>query len=125
MKEMVVIMFKDNRYSKAFAEVESVLLTLDNSLKKKIPECVMKALSDNKDKKYIFNYDFNKTIYEQNISVEAKIMLSKIYKDYLCTEEEKQKWKEYDLFCTTKIEEAKKLKYKDEYLKFNKKRNIQ
>ena len=118
-------MFKDNRYSKAFAEVESVLLTLDNSLKKKIPECVMKALSDNKDKKYIFNYDFNKTIYEQNISVEAKIMLSKIYKDYLCTEEEKQKWKEYDLFCTTKIEEAKKLKYKDEYLKFNKKRNIQ
>ena len=44
---------------------------------------------------------------------------------YKGTEEEKQKWKEYDLFCTTKIEEAKKLKYKDEYLKFNKKRNKQ
>ena len=113
-------MFEEENYSKAYAEVEAVLLTLDDSLKKKIPENVMKALSENKDKQYIFDYDFNKPIYEQDISVDAKIMLAKIYKDYLCSEEEREKWKEFDLFRLTKIEEQKKQKYKGEYLKFKK-----
>lgn len=107
-------------YSKAYVEVETVLLTLDDSLKKKIPQNVMKALAENKDKKYIFDYDFNKPIHEQDISVDAKIMLAKIYKDYLCSEEEREKWKEFDLFRLTKIEEYKKQKYKGQYLKFKK-----
>lgn len=118
---MVIQMVNEENYSKAYVEVETILLTLDDSLKKKIPEDVMKALAENKDRKYIFTYDFNKPIHAQDISVEAKIMLSKIYKDYLCSEEEKEKWKEYDLFHLSKIEEIKKEQYKDAYLKFNKK----
>ena len=72
----------------------------------------MKALAENKDKEYIFTYDFNKLIHEQDISVEAKIMLAKIYKDYLCSEEEREKWKEFELFRLTKMEQHKKQKYK-------------
>ena len=72
----------------------------------------MKALAENKDKEYIFTYDFNKLIHKQDISVEAKIMLAKIYKDYLCSEEEREKWKEFELFCLTKMEQHKKQKYK-------------
>ena len=113
-------MFNEEEYSKAYLEVETVLLTLDDSLKKKIPENVMKALAENKDKKYIFDYDFTKTIHEQDISVEAKIMLAKIYKDYLCSDEEREKWKEFELFRLTKIEQHKKQKYKGKYLKFKK-----
>ena len=110
-------MFNEEEYSKAYLEVETVLLTLDDSLKKKIPENVMKALAENKDKEYIFTYDFTKPIHEQDISVEAKIMLAKIYKDYLCSDEEREKWKEFDLFRLTKIEEHKKQKYKGKYFK--------
>lgn len=113
-------MIKEENYFKAYVEVETVLLTLDDSLKKKIPENVMKALSENKDKKYIFIYDFTKPIHEQDISVEAKIMLTKIYKDYLCSDEEREKWKEFELFRLTKIEQHKKQKYKGKYLKFKK-----
>ena len=111
----------EENYSKAYTEVEAVLLALDDSMKKKIPEDLMRALAENKDKKYNFCYDLKKAIYEQAISIEAKIMLSKIYKDYLCSTEEKEKWKEFDLFYLTKMEWIKKAKYKDEYLKFNKK----
>lgn len=113
-------MFEEENYSKAYVEVETVLLALEDSLKRKIPQNVMKALAENKDKEYIFDYDFNKPIHEQDISVEAKIMLSKIYKDYLCSEKEKEKWKEFELFRLTKIEETKKEKYKDNYFKFKK-----
>ena len=113
-------MVKKENYSKAYAEVETVLLTLEDSLKRKIPQNVMKALAENKDKEYVFDYDFIKPIHEQDISLEAKIMLSKIYKDYLCSEAERKKWKEFDLFRLTKIEEQKKQKYKGEYLKFKK-----
>ena len=72
------------------------------------------------DKEYIFVYDFNKPIDEQDISTEAKIMLAKIYKDYLCSDEEREKWKEFELFRLTKIEQHKKQKYKGKYLKFKK-----
>ena len=113
-------MFEEESYSKAYVEVETVLLALEDSLKRKIPQSVMKALAENKDKEYIFVYDFNKTIDKQDISTEAKIMLAKIYKDYLCSEEEKEKWKEFELFRLTKIEETKKEKYKDNYFKFKK-----
>ena len=111
---------REKKYLKAYVEVETVLLTLDDSLKKKIPQNVMKALAENKDKEYIFVYDFNKTIDKQDISTEAKIMLAKIYKDYLCSDEEREKWKEFDLFRLTKIEEHKKQKYKGKYFKFKK-----
>ena len=113
-------MVNKENYSKAYLEVETVLLTLDDSLKKKIPQNVMKSLAENKDKEYIFVYDFNKTIDKQDISTEAKIMLAKIYKDYLCSDEEREKWKEFDLFRLTKIEEHKKQKYKCKYFKFKK-----
>jgi len=111
------------KYAKAYTEVEVVISILDDSLKKKIPTEIIQTLAENKDKEYVFNYDFNKPIYEQNICMEAKIILSTLYKDYLCSDEERKKWKEYDLFCLMKKEDAKKRDYKDAYIKFNKKSN--
>jgi len=114
-------MINKDIYSKAYTEVEAVLLILDDSLKKKIPEEIMKALKEKNDKEYIFNYDFSQPIHKQNICIEAQFILADIYKKYLCSDEERKKWKEYDLFCLSKREEAKKQKFKDTYLKFNKK----
>ena len=42
------------------------------------------------DKKYIPNIDYNTDIYSQNIMYETIVILSIIYRDYLCTSEEKE-----------------------------------
>lgn len=98
-------------YSKIFTEVEQVLLVLDESLKEKIPDEVKKMISENSDKSYVFKFDNSKPIYEQNITKEAKAILATIYREYLCADEEKKKWKEYDRFRLIKIEELKKKNY--------------
>lgn len=43
---------------------------------------------------------------------ETKALIVEIYEKYLCLENEKEFWKEYDKICINKIEEQKKVMYK-------------
>lgn len=52
--------------NKRLVEVEYILKKLDDEYLNKIPQEIWDYIEENKDKRYIFNYDENKTLVEQN-----------------------------------------------------------
>ena len=57
--------------NKRLVEVEYILKNLEEQYIKKIPQEFWDYLEENKDKNYVFNYDENKTLIEQNLSIDA------------------------------------------------------
>lgn len=88
-------------YEKALMEVNEVLEYMDEKYTKQISSEFTNMMIKNMDLSYNFKYDINKPLQEQNLSEEAKIILSIIYLRYFCDTEEKtqiiNKMKENDL----------------------------
>jgi len=85
-------------YKKAFSEVYSIIDILDEELKSRIPDEIINMIKCIMDKNYIFQYNTNKSIDKQSVSNEAKSIIAFLYKNYICSNEEKIKWQEYDRF---------------------------
>ncbi len=98
----------DYKYKKAFSEVYSIIDILEENLKNRIPNEIINMIMFNMDENFIFKYDKKKTIDKQNISNEAKSIIAFLYKKYICSEEEKGKWQEYDKFKAERIRILKK-----------------
>lgn len=81
----------ENTTIQALSEVYSIINHLDNNLYKKIPDNFIKVIENNRDLKYDVNIDYTKNINEQNLLQETRVILSLIYRDYLCTKEEREK----------------------------------
>lgn len=75
----------------SFCEIYDILQHLDIALYNKIPSSVIKFIDDNRNKDYKVNIDYSKNINEQQLKRDTRIMLSIIYKDYLCSNEEREK----------------------------------
>lgn len=75
---------------KRLVEVEYILKRLDNKYINKIPQEVWDYINENKDKNYIFKYDENKTLIEQNLSIDTISILTYINMEYLLEEEAKK-----------------------------------
>lgn len=101
-------------YRKALTEVNEIINYADEEVKQKIPEKFKQYIKDNMDKNHKVDIDTNKEMIEQNISEEAKDILAIIYRDYLCTKEQRQ---ELILKEKEKIENEKKEKYKIDFEK--------
>lgn len=80
-------------YSKAFKEVYVILKSLGKEITDKIPPRFMNLIEENMDKDYIFILDDNTPIEEQNLSNEALGLISLIYRDYIVSDEEREKIK--------------------------------
>ena len=94
-------------YSKALVELNEIIKHMSMDLQNKIPEELQEEFIRNADKNYVFNYDEDLPLEEQNIMEETNGLLSIIYSNYLCSEEEKEKWQEYDRFYKQKKEQQK------------------
>ncbi len=79
-----------DQISIASAEVIAILKLLDAEYIEKIPKKFLSVLEKVQDKDYKTNIDANKSILEQNISDKAKDILIIIYRNYWCSEKEKQ-----------------------------------
>ena len=101
-------------YRKALVEVNEVIKVLDSKLKNKIPIKLQETITNNMDMSYGFKLDNKKSLFEQTLTRKAKAILAYIYRTYLCTEEEKQKWKEYDKEIIKKLEDNKSKQYSKE-----------
>lgn len=110
---------KKRLYNKAAKEVYIIITYMSEELQSKIPDNVKEVLIENMDKNYFFEYNMKLSLDEQNLMPETRGLLSIIYSNYLCNEEEKQKWNEYDRFVRRKAEEIKSTKF--EYKGFKKK----
>lgn len=79
----------DEVYTKALTEVDEVLNYLDVKLLNKIPETFKNFIKNSKNKMYKYQYNKEKPLYEQELSKEAKAIISLIYRDYICYPQEK------------------------------------
>ena len=114
---------KSGVYKKAFVELNEIINHLNTNLKNKIPKKTLEAINNAKDKNYQFKYDNTQSLSKQKLLPETISLLSIIYSDYLCSEEEKKKWDEYDKFELRKLEEIKHQKYNTNNL-FQQQRNV-
>lgn len=91
-------------YRKAFSEIEQIIELMPNGLQNKIPNKFKNIISSEKSK--IYKPNIKEPFEECEIMYETKIILSVIYRDFLCSEEEREK---------IKLRDAQKLKeYEDE-----------
>ena len=104
-------MVKTSRYEIAFSEVYEILQYLDKDEYKKIPQELIETIKNNRDKDYLYNIDSEKKLKEQKMLPETKAILFNIFRDYLCTEAQKETIKNWQIDDLNKIEKEKKLKY--------------
>ena len=81
----------NEKQARSFSEVYSFLNLLDDNLKKKIPKELFGIIDENRDKKYLPNYDINESLEEQNISNDAIDFICLIHYNYWCDSEEEKK----------------------------------
>ena len=79
-----------NTTSQAFAEVYDIINHFDKELYVKIPQNFISMIYKNRDLNYNVNIDYTKTINEQELLRETRVILSLIYRDYLCTKEQQE-----------------------------------
>ncbi len=74
--------------TKALIQINAIISVLPEDKKKNIPSDIMNEIKNAKLDKYLFKYDYSKSILKQDISDEAKEMLFSIYINYIATKEE-------------------------------------
>ena len=88
----------NNVYTNAFSEVYTIINILSEELTKNIPTQLLELIEKERNKDYDFKYNDSLPIDEQDISSEAKAILTLIYRDYLCDSDEKKELDEiFDL----------------------------
>ena len=82
--------------AQALTEVYDVIKHLESNMYKKIPKTVIELIENNKDNNYIVNIDYSKNINEQIRFERTKIILSVIYRDYICSEDLRRRLQRYE-----------------------------
>ena len=109
-----------NTINQSFSEVYDIILHLEKELYNKIPQKFIQAIEQNRDADYEFNIDYSKNINEQKLLPDTRVLLSLIYRDYLCSSEERQKLIEKDKIELKQYEKNLQEKYNTENLYKNK-----
>lgn len=101
----------ENRYANAFAEVYEILKYLDKNEYKKISLDLIETIKNYRNTNYVYTIKSDKKLKEQKMLPETKAILFNIFRDFLSTEEQKQKIKKWQLEDLRRLEEEKKKKY--------------
>ena len=75
----------------AFSEVYQILLYTPNSIQMMIPLRFMKFLRENMDSTWRSNVDFSKKLNDMDLLRDTRVLLSLVYRDFLCSPEERKK----------------------------------
>ncbi len=81
----------DKNYAKAYAEIDVIIENALTDLTSRIPKSFIKFIKENKQKDYTFKLDSLKPLHEQNMMEETKAILTIMYRDFFCSQEEKEK----------------------------------
>lgn len=84
---------KTMRYHKAFKETYLLINDLSSDLYIKIPKSFIKIVKENMDESYDISLDKLNT---EGMMEETEVLMSLIFRDFLCSEELNQKLIEYD-----------------------------
>lgn len=97
----------DIKYANAYSEVLEILKYIPIEDYNKIPNSRIKLFETNHNKEYIFKYNPNKTLDEQNVSKTAKAIIAILFRDYWATELQKEKIINKQNYDRMKLEEEK------------------
>lgn len=92
-----------SEYRKAFTELYEILKLMPQELLDKIPSKFLDMIEDERDKEYFIT--IKEPLEEQNLKNETIIILGLIYRDFLCSPEEKKRLQERD---AKELQEAQK-----------------
>lgn len=100
-------------WKQAFAEVYQVLQHCEDSVSRLIPESFSSFIYDNMDETWRGELDFTMNINSMDLLADTRAILALVYRDFLCSEEERNELIEKDR------EEAKKAgwEYEDKSLR--------
>lgn len=99
----------NREYEEAFAEVDEVIKLMPIDLSSKIPLRFRQVISDCKAKDY--KIEIKEPIEEQKLKNETIVILGLIYRDFLCTPEEREKLQLKDAEELKKIEQEMQAQY--------------
>ena len=98
-----------NELRESAVELNAILANCSNEVLEKIPNKFKKFLKTIESDSYKFNYDTTKKLNEQNLKISTRRIIMLVYKDFICSKEEK--------------EEKKREKYDPDNMFNNKKRS--
>lgn len=98
-------------YKKRFVEVDEIIKYLPKKEFSKIPSNLIDLIGKNKDSKYIWKYDNNKKLEEQNIHKDTIAILSYINMKYILEDDQKMLMKNLHCFNEMKSEKLKREKF--------------
>ena len=98
-------------YANAYSEVLEILKYISKEDYEKIPNSKIELFETNHNKEYIFKYNPNKTLDEQNVSKTAKAIIAILFRDYWATDEQKDKIIRKQNYDRQILEEQKKSMY--------------
>lgn len=106
-------------YREAFSEVEQIINLMPSDLANKIPLGFKKIIQSEKSKTYIPNV--TEPIEKSTLKTETTVVLAVIYRDFLCTKEEREKLIARDANKLAEFESELREKYNPNNLFKNKK----
>lgn len=112
-------------YGEALSEIDDILRHLDSNALNKIPQKFKEFVNNNKSKTYIPAFNHSKSLKELQLKEKTREILSLIYLNFLCSNEEKIKYSKK--LKHNKIEKEKILREKfnpDNIFKKNKKQKL-
>ena len=98
-------------YKKRFVEVDGIIKYLPKKELSKIPKDLIDLIRKNKDSEYIWKYDSNKKLEEQNIHKDTIAILSYINTKYILEGNQKMLMKNLHYYNEMKSEKLKREKF--------------
>jgi len=97
--------------SEAYTDISIIISMMPSEMKNKISKNFITFIENNKANNYTSNINPKIPIKDQNIKKETKEILGIIYRDYLCSDEERKRLIKKEEEEITKFEEELKIKY--------------
>ena len=77
-------------YADACTEVYTILSYLNENEYKKIPNNIIKVIENNRNLEYVYKYNEELELKQQELLKETKAILFNLFRDYLCTEKQRE-----------------------------------
>lgn len=101
----------DIKYANAYSEVLEILKYIPVEDYNKIPKSKIELFEKNANKDYVFKYNSEKTLQEQNVSKIARGVIAILFRDYWATDEQREKIIRKQNYDRQKSEEEKRKLY--------------
>lgn len=112
------------KYANAYSEVLEILKYVSKEDYEKIPNSKIELFETNHNKEYVFKYNPNETLDEQNVSKTAKAIIAILFRDYWATEIQRRKIINKQNYDRMKLEEEKKIRYNSDNLFKSNEKNV-